>query len=158
MSYLKYDSTIKVKDGYFCFHTMTQFRGIDWQAIEESGEIVDLVLDSNIFVLDSNNQYLEVNKIKYYGLNQLTKIVFENDQELIVHKNQLLSKEMDLGDDPEFVKVKDLIVGNSISTRESSLKIKEILIDFEESHVYTLIFDSPNQNAVHYIQFDIVVK
>lgn len=158
MSYLKYDSTVKVKDGYFCFHTMTQFRGIDWQAIEESGEIVDLVLDSNIFVLDSNNQYLEVNKIKYYGLNQLTKIVFENDQELIVHKNQLLSKEMDLGDDPEFVKVKDLIVGNSISTRESSLKIKEILIDFEESHVYTLIFDSPNQNAVHYIQFDIVVK
>ena len=158
MSYLKYDSTIKVKDGYFCFHTMTQFRGIDWQAIEESGEIVDLVLDSNIFVLDSNNKYLEVNKIKYYGLNQLTKIVFENDQELIVHKNQLLSKEMDLGDDPEFVKVKDLIVGNSISTRESSLKIKEILIDFEESHVYTLIFDSPNQNAVHYIQFDIVVK
>ena len=158
MSYLKYDSTIKVKDGYFCFHTMTQFRGIDWQAIEESGEIVDLVLDSNIFVLDSNNKCLEVNKIKYYGLNQLTKIVFENDQELIVHKNQLLSKEMDLGDDPEFVKVKDLIVGNSISTRESSLKIKEILIDFEESHVYTLIFDSPNQNAVHYIQFDIVVK
>ena len=158
MSYLKYDSTIKVKDGYFCFHTMTQFRGIDWQAIEESGEIVDLVLNSNIFVLDSNDQYLEVNKIKYYGLNQLTKIVFENNQELIVHKNQLLSKEMGLGDDPEFVKVKDLIVGNSIFTRESSLKIKEILIDFEESHVYTLIFDSPNQNAVHYIQFDIVVK
>ena len=158
MSYLKYDSTIKVKDGYFCFHTMTQFRGIDWQAIEESGEIVDLVLDSNIFVLDSNNQYLEVNKIKYYGLNQLTKIVFENDQELIVHKNQLLSKEMDLGDDPEFVKVRDLIVGNSISTRESSLKIKEILIDFEESHVYTLIFDNPNQNVIHYIQYDITVK
>ena len=158
MSYLKYDSTIKVKDGYFCFHTMTQFRGIDWQAIEESGEIVDLTLNSNIFVLDSNDQYLEVNKIKYYGLNQLTKIVFENNQELIVHKNQLLSKEMGLGNDPEFVKVKDLIVGNSISTRESSLKIKEILIDFEESHVYTLIFDSPNQNAVHYIQFDIVVK
>lgn len=158
MSYLKYDSTIKVKDGYFCFHTMTQFRGIDWQAIEESGEIVDLTLNSNIFVLDSNDQYLEVNKIKYYGLNQLTKIVFENNQELIVHKNQLLSKEMGLGDDPEFVKVKDLIVGNSISTRESPLKIKEILIDFEESHVYTLIFDSPNQNAVHYIQFDIVVK
>lgn len=158
MSYLKYDSTIKVKDGYFCFHTMTQFRGIDWQAIEESGEIVDLTLNSNIFVLDSNDQYLEVNKIKYYGLNQLTKIVFENNQELIVHKNQLLSKEMGLGDDPEFVKVKDLIVGNSIFTRESSLKIKEILIDFEESHVYTLIFDSPNQNAVHYIQFDIVVK
>ena len=158
MSYLKYDSTIKVKDGYFCFHTMTQFRGIDWQAIEESGEIVDLVLDSNIFVLDSNNQYLEVNKIKYYGLNQLTKIVFENDQELIVHKNQLLSKEMDLGDDPEFVKVRDLIVGNSISTRESSLKIKEIIVDFEDSHVYSLVFDNPNQSAVHYIQFDIVVK
>ena len=158
MSYLKYDSTIKVKDGYFCFHTMAQFRGIDWQAIEESGEIVDLTLNSNIFVLDSNDQYLEVNKIKYYGLNQLTKIVFENNQELIVHKNQLLSKEMGLGDDSEFVKVKDLIVGNSISTRESSLKIKEILIDFEESHVYTLIFDNPNQNAVHYIQFDIVVK
>ena len=158
MSYLKYDSTIKVKGGYFCFHTMAQFRGIDWQAIEESGEIVDLTLNSNIFVLDSNDQYLEVNKIKYYGLNQLTKIVFENNQELIVHKNQLLSKEMGLGDDPEFVKVKDLIVGNSISTRESSLKIKEIIVDFEDSHVYTLIFDSPNQSAVHYIQFDIVVK
>ena len=158
MSYLKYDSTIKVKDGYFCFHTMTQFRGIDWQAIEESGEIVDLVLDSNIFVLDSNNQYLEVNKIKYYGLNQLTKIVFENDQELIVHKNQLLSKEMDLGDDPEFVKVRDLIVGNSISTRESSLKIKEIIVDFEESHVYSLVFDTANQNVIHYIQYDITVK
>lgn len=158
MSYLKYDSTIKVKDGYFCFRTMTQFRGVDWQAIEESGEIVDLALDSNVFVLDSNDQYLEVNKIKYYGLNQLTKIVFENDQELIVHKNQLLSKEMDLGDNPEFVKVRDLIVGNSISTRESSLKIKEIIVDFEESHVYSLVFDNPNQSAVHYIQFDIVVK
>ena len=158
MSYLKYDSTIKVRDGYFCFHTITEFRGVDWQAVEEANEIADLTLNSNIFVLDSNDQYLEVNKIKYYGINKLAKIVFQNDIEIIVHKNQLFSLLKDLGEDPVFTKVKDLKVGDSISTRDSSLKIKEITIDFEENHTYSLIFDSLNENSIHYIQHDIVVK
>lgn len=158
MSYLKYDSTIKVRDGYFCFHTIIEFRGVDWQAVEEANEIADLTLNSNIFVLDSNDQYLEVNKIKYYGINKLAKIVFQNDIEIIIHKNQLFSLLKDLGEDPVFTKVKDLKVGDSISTRDSSLKIKEIIIDFEENHTYSLIFDSPNENSIHYIQHDIVVK
>lgn len=158
MSYLKYDSTIKVKDGYYCFHTITKFRGIDWSTIETIGSAVDLNLNSSISVLISNNNYVDVSKIKYYGVNKLTKLVFEDDRELIVHKNQLLSKIVELGDDPEFVKVKNLSVGDEISTKDSVLKIKEITIDFEESHVYSLIFDSPAQDAIHYIQFDIVVK
>ena len=91
MSYLKYDSTIKVRDGYFCFHTITEFRDVNWREIEEANQIADLSLNSNIFVLNSNDEFLEVNKIKYYGINKLTKIIFENNNEIIVHKNQLFS-------------------------------------------------------------------
>ena len=158
MSYLKYDSTIKVKDGYFCFHTITEFRGVNWREIEEANQIADLSLNSNIFVLNSNDEFLEVNKIKYYGINKLTKIIFENNNEIIVHKNQLFYLIKDLGEDPIFTKVVDLKIGDTISTRESSLRIKQIIIDFEENHTYGLIFDPPNENSIHYIQYDIVVK
>ena len=158
MSYLKYDSTIKVRDGYFCFHTITEFRDVNWREIEEANQIADLSLNSNIFVLNSNDEFLEVNKIKYYGINKLAKVVFQNDIEIIVHKNQLFSLIKDLGEDSIFTKVVDLKIGDIISTRESSLRIKQIIIDFEENHTYGLIFDTPNENSIHYIQHDIVVK
>lgn len=158
MSYLKYDSTIKVRDGYFCFHTITEFRDVNWREIEEANQIADLSLNSNIFVLNSNDEFLEVNKIKYYGINKLAKVVFQNDIEIIVHKNQLFSLIKDLGEDSIFTKVVDLKIGDIISTKESSLRIKQIIIDFEENHTYGLIFDPPNENSIHYIQHDIVVK
>lgn len=152
MSYLKYDSIVKVQDGYHSFHTILESKGINWSEIEELGSIVDLNLNSNIQVLIDNDTYVPVNKIKYYGINLLTRLIFETDQEILIHKNQLVHKVND------FIKVDDLVVGDLISTRDSSLKIKEIIVDFEQSHVYNLIFDAPNQEAVHYIQYDIVVK
>ena len=52
MSFLKYDSTVKVENGYFCFHTITEFRGLDWKNLEQNN--LKLKKLKQIQVLESN--------------------------------------------------------------------------------------------------------
>ena len=155
MSFLKYDSTIKVEDGYFCFHTITEFRGIDWKNLEQSNLVGKYQLNQNVKVLTEEG-LIDIDKITYHGKGKLTKITFENGNVLYIPKKQELAIEpQELGDDIVWKKVEDIIVTDKIVTLDNSLTVNEIDLDDEISHIYSINFET---KPIFYIQYDILVK
>lgn len=155
MSFLKYDSTVKVENGYFCFHTITEFRGLDWKNLEQNNLVGKYQLDQNIRIFTEEG-LIDVDKITYHGKSKLTKITFENSNVLYIPKKQELAVEpLELGDDIVWKKVEDILVTDKIVTLDNSLTIKEIDLDHEINHVYGINFET---KPIFYIQYDILVK
>lgn len=161
MSYLKYDSTVKVLNGYYCFHTITQFRGVDWKQVETNQNTGEYVLNQSIEVV-TKDKNVEVTFIKYLGFLPLHKIIFSNGLELSVYKNQKLIVIDPLSDDVLYYTVTELqnLLNTSeilIKTKDSFLSITSIISDFEVDHVYSLVFNTDDINSEYYIQYDIAV-
>lgn len=162
MSYLKYDSTVKVLNGYFCFHTITEFRGINWRQLEENEATGTYSLDQAIFV-ESSNGTVEVSQINYYGRHSLSKLIFKNNIELITYKKQklLVCSDNELGAESTWMSVEELTEELKekplirIETKDDTLVLQEIINDYQTDHTYGLTIDSNNS---FYIQNDIIVK
>lgn len=160
MNLLKYDSTVKVLDGYSCFHTITEFRGVNWSSIENDQLKGIYILNSPITVINETGS-VDVNSIEYLGIHPLSRIVF-GTLDLIIHKKQrlLVSLTDDLGSDPEWKTVEEIgallsSTALSLSTEFGNLNITEVIHNVEENHLYNLILPT---NDSFYIQHDIKIK
>lgn len=160
MNLLKYDSTVKVLDGYSCFHTITEFRGVDWVTVESTESKGVYILNSPIQVVTETGS-IDVNSVEYLGFHPLSKIVF-GTLNLIIHKKQklLISFIDNLGADPVWKTVEEIgeLLGSntlSINTVFGNLHITEVAHDVEQNHLYNLII--PNGSSF-YIQHDIKIK
>lgn len=161
MSFLKYDSTVKVQNGYYCFHTITEFRGVDWKYIEDNN-ILDVYKLNSPIQVETSSGIVDVDIVQYLGKHSLLKITFENNSQLHIHKNQVLEyiDKSELGFTPIWDTVENIskLIATkpiSITTLNSDLQIRTIESSEEQVPLYSLGLPG---STVFYIQDDIKIR
>lgn len=161
MNYLTWDSTVKVNQGYYCFHTITEFRGVDWKQIEENVLTGTYSLDTNLLV-ETSNGLVDLTSVEYLGIHNLVKLVLESkleDKIVYLQKKQKVCREHEeLGEDPIWLDVKELKLGDKLITNDSTqstLRIKEIVENDKKDHLWSINIE---EDTIFYIQYDILVK
>lgn len=154
-SFFKWDSTIAIPNGAICFHTITEFRGVNWKQIEEENKKGEYLLSSPVFITTANGD-VETLSVAYHGKYYFDKIIFEDDSFIFLFPNAQVSIVDMLGDDPQWVKVKSLVPGQSLLTRSGgALTVKSKESSFIEDHLWGL---NSQQSHTYYIQNDILIK